>query len=321
MLITGVFLSEIADRRLVLEQPSAEWYAWVSNLVFSAGLVLFIFIPLLLPGGNLPSPRWRIVAAAGAVAAGTWVATSMFAPGVLMEVAGLEKPLGIEALEGFFDVTMTVLGPIVFAVPLLGIVSLIWRARRSSGAERQQMKWIAVGGATIVATIGALWLVERVFGDLSDAAATPFIIVMILAFPVTIGVAILRHRLYDVDVIINRTLVYGALTAILLGAYLVIVFGLSRLLDPVTRDSDIAVAGSTLVVAALFRPLRARIQAFIDRRFYRAKYDGARALGEFGTRLRNEVELDLVRADVLGVVGATLQPKHVSLWIKPGAAT
>jgi hypothetical protein len=286
--------------------------------MFSAGFVLFTFIPLLLPGGKLPSRRWRPVARLGALAAALWVGSAMFAPGPLVEFeSNIQNPLGIPVLGGLIDLAKTVLGPVVLAIPLLGIASLVMRPRRADGTERQQLKWIAFGAATIPLCFGSIWTYERIIGDLSDVTVTLIIIVAILAFPVSIAVAMLRYRLYDIDVIINRTLVYGALTAALLAAYLLIVVALSRVLDPVTRESDVAVAASTLAVAALFRPLRARIQGFIDRRFYRAKYDATRALDTFGTRLRDEVDLDLVRSDVLGVVGETLQPVHASLWIKP----
>lgn len=326
LLILGVFFGEMSETAMGQVEGTggpdpAAWTAWLSNVTFSSGLVLFIFIPLLLPGGNLPSRRWRPVAALGALAAAIWIASAMFAPGDLSEVGNIENPAGIPALDVFFEIAQAVLGPVVLAIPLLGIGSLILRPRRASGTERQQLKWLAFGAATIVLALVTLWSVERIFGDLSDAATTPMIIVVILAFPVTIGVAMLRYRLYDIDVVINRTLVYGALTAALVASYLVIVVGLSRALDPVTQDSDIAIAASTLVVAALFGPLRRRIQAFIDRRFYRAKYDSARALDNFSARLRDEVELDVVRTDVLDVVRNTLQPTHASLWIRTEEAT
>ncbi len=320
LLIVGVLFSELAEvamgQAAASDPVPAKWTAWVSNVTFSSGLILFIFIPLLLPGGNLPSRRWRPVAGLAALAAAVWIASAMFAPGPLTEVGGVRNPLGIRALDGFFDAATTILSPVVLAVPLLGIGSLILRPRSAGGTERQQLKWLAFGAGTIALCIVSIWIMERVFGDLSDAVVTPIVTVAILAFPVTIGVAMLRYRLYDIDVIINRTLVYAVLTAALLGSYLLIVVALSRLLDPVTRDSDVAIAASTLAVAALFRPLRTRIQAFIDRRFYRSKYDAARALEGFGARLRDQIEVDIVRDDVLGVVRDTLQPRHASLWVR-----
>lgn len=175
------------------------------------------------------------------------------------------------------------------------------------------MKWLVFGSCIALTSFigGIIW--DAATGN--NAPELTFAI-GVAAVPLGAGVGILRYRLYDIDVVINRTLVYGALTAWLLVSYLVIVVALSRVLDPVTNDSDLAVAASTLAVAALFRPLRSRIQRFIDRRFYRSRYDAVRALSDFGARLRNEVDIDVARLDVLDVVTETVQPRHVSLWLR-----
>jgi hypothetical protein len=223
----------------------------------------------------------------------------------VMNPIGVSSPL-LDLLQG-----LAVLGL------LIGVfgssASLIARFRRSRGEQRQQMKWLALAGAVAAATLPIAVVLSDVIGV---TAANGAIMLSVLGLPVATGVAILRYRLYDIDVVINRTLVYGALTATLAAAYLGSVLLLQLLLRPLTADSNLAIAGSTLAVAALFRPARARIQAAVDRRFYRRKYDAARTLERFGTRLREQVALDNLSGELRTVVVETMQPAHVSLWLR-----
>jgi hypothetical protein len=185
--------------------------------------------------------------------------------------------------------------------------------------ERQQMKWFVTAVSIFPILFVVSQFVDQVGDSEDDYLGFIVIVVALLLIPVSMGVGILKHRLYDIDVVVNRVLVYGALTGILGAAYLGIVVVLQRFADSFTRDSDLAIAGSTLVVAALFRPLRVRVQAFIDRRFYRRKYDAAETLGEFSSRLRDQVDLDSLTQELVDVVGSTMQPAHASVWLREGA--
>jgi amino acid transporter len=192
---------------------------------------------------------------------------------------------------------------------LAAIGSIVVRFRRSRGVERQQLKWVTAAAALLL-------LLLPVSGETLGFAA---LLLGFLVIAVAVAVAMLRYRLYDIDVVINRALVYGALTATLAAAYLAVVLLLQLALGPLTEDNGLAIAGSTLGVAALFRPARARIQHAVDRRFYRRKYDAAQTVERFGARLRDEVELDSLSAELRGVVAETMQPAHVSLWVREAA--
>jgi hypothetical protein len=296
--------------------PLDEIAAWLSNWIFLPlvfGTVVFLL--LLFPTGRPLSAAWRRVVVADAIL--LTVATAAFAlkPGTLgPEGHQIPNPLALPGAAGelmeTLDAISTALAPLVFAV---AIAAMVVRFRRSRGIERQQLKWFALAGAVAVAALAASLLAP------SATAADMAILVGLLALaalPATVGMAILRHRLYDVDVAINRTLVYGALTATLAAAYLAGVLLLQLALRPLTEESDLAIAGSTLAVAALFRPARTRIQDTVDRRFYRRKFDVARTLEGFGARVRDQVELDALGAELRAVVSETMQPAHVSLWLR-----
>jgi hypothetical protein len=282
---------------------TAAWFSvWVWVL---GGVPLIILFPLLFPNGELLTPRWRIVAVAAFAAIAFLVVGSMFAPGPMEDLPEVENPYGIGGVAGDVFDAFGAVGWLLIVLSLIAAVtSLVLRFRRSRGIERQQLKWVAAAGVVLV--------VSFLSWEVWEGMAPLGIFTMVVAA----GIAILRYRLYDIDVVINRTLVYGALTATLALAYLGGVLLLQLALRPLTESSNLAIAGSTLAVAALFRPARARIQALVDRRFYRRKYDAARTLARFGSQLRDEVDLDALGGALRRVVTETMQPAHMSLWLR-----
>jgi hypothetical protein len=285
------------------------------------------FLILLFPDGRLPSPRWRPWAYFCGFALILCFTALLILPGSFGEVGypDVENPLGIEALEPFASAFVSTVALIPIAI-VGSAVALIRRFRRSRGLTRVQLKWLATS-AGVVATV-YLALMALNFPSLMAGSKTPewldtlanFGIFAFFLIPVAIGVAILRHRLYEIDVIINRTLVYGALTATLTAAYFILVTAFQGLLRPLAGTSELAVAGSTLVVAAMFRPARARIQAFVDRRFYRSKFDAELTLENFSARIRQEVDLEALTTHLLAVVDQTMRPATLSLWLRGPAS-
>jgi hypothetical protein len=279
--------------------------AWLGDWTWIGAIVpAFTLIPLLFPTGRPLSHRWRPVAGI-AIAAGTATAAgTAFAPGRLQEYRAVPNPLGIDS--AVVEALGAVGGACLVPVAVASVASLVVRYRRSTGVERQQITWVASASVLLVLSfIGA-----SVGGD----AAFVLLLIGLLFVACAVAVAMLRYRLYDIDVVINRTLVYGALTGLLAAAYLGSVLLLQLVLSP---SSGLAVAGSTLAVAGLVRPARARIQALVDRRFFRSKYDAQGTLEAFTFRLRDQVSLDALDADLRAVVAETLQPAHVSLWLRP----
>jgi hypothetical protein len=266
---------------------------------------------LLFPDGRLVSRRWRWAAwCAGAGIVGTFVTTGLL-PGPIDDLPQLENPYGVESplLDPLTGIAVLVL--------LAGIAgsaaSLIVRFRRAEGEPRQQIKWLALAGAVAAVVVPTASAGSGLWGDGITNIAS---MLGVLCLPLAVGIAILRHRLYDIDVVINRALVYGALTASLVAAYVLCVLLLQFVLSPLTANSGLAIAASTLAVAAMFRPARARVQAIVDRRFYRRRYDAAQTLDAFGDHLREELDLDTLGTDLRGVVADTMQPAHVSLWLR-----
>jgi hypothetical protein len=288
---------------------TAAWYADLSWIPFV--LVPATFLVLLFPDGHLLSRRWRVVAwCAGLGIAANFVAEGLH-PGRIADYPQIRNPYHVESSA------LDVLQVIAILALLIGItgsaLSLALRFRRARGEQRQQMKWLALAAVVVAVTVPVGTALYDVVGE---TVANFAIMLSVLGLPAATGVAILRYRLFDIDVVINRTLVYGALTATLAAAYLGTVLLLQLALSPLTEQSHVAIAGSTLAVAALFRSARRRIQELVDRRFFRRKYDAGRTLETFGTHLRDEVDLDALGSELRRVVGDTMQPAHVSLWLR-----
>jgi hypothetical protein len=300
--------------------PGGPLMSWLAQLIWFPGFVLiFTFALLLFPDGRLPSRRWRPVGWISAVPLALFVLVAA----LLWPYRGrafLEHP-GRFMSEGLVDTLQNLMWWLALVGGLLCLISLIVRFRRSRGAERQQLKWFTYAAAfTLSIDLPVDSLFPALFGNLVTAST-------VILIPGAVGIAILRYRLYDIDVIINRTLVYGSLTVLLALVY----FGGVALTETIFRalrtfitgqgeqPPQLAIIVSTLVIAALFNPLRRRIQSFIDRRFYRSKYDAAKTLETFSAKLRDETDLDALNADLVGVVNKTMQPAHVSLWLRPVA--
>jgi hypothetical protein len=291
--------------------------------------LLAIYLVLLFPNGRLPSRRWRPLAwLSGAVILLASVSSGL-TPGPLPDLGGVRNPFGLEDAPWVTDAASITLALLLLCI-LASAVSLVLRYRRSRGEERQQIKWIAFAASFVgimFVSLMVLSLIAAYFAPESWGPGTePFWVeflfyVMLLSFggvPIAVGFAVLRYRLYDIDLIINRALVYAPLTAMLLAAYVGGVVLLQGVLRALTgQESTLAIVASTLVIAAMFTPLRRRVQSFVDRRFYRRKYDAAKTLAAFNARLREETELETLSGDVVGVVREAMQPEHVSLWLRP----
>ncbi|MCY7302060.1 MAG: hypothetical protein LH654_03310, partial [Thermoleophilia bacterium] len=301
--------------------PSLGSFALVSSLAFGGFFALLILVLVLLPNGRLSSRRWRFVPAGLALLVAINLA-SIVRPGLFddWDKQGIRNPLGIEALGSLFSVLNQALILLTFLLLLLSIVSVVLRFRRSVGVERAQLRWIAAAvaatGITMVTmVVGSAILGDRRAADILWAAA----IVSISFIPIGIGIAVLRYRLYEIDRVISRTLVYAAVTVVLGASYVGLVLLGQAVFSSFAGGSNLAIAVSTLLVAALFLPVRGRVQRLVDRRFYRRRYDVERTLESFGARLREQIELEGLRHDLVAVVGETMQPAHVAVWLRSGA--
>jgi len=297
--------------------PGGETMAWLSNwtfipVLFAAPAMLF----LLFPDGKLVSHRWRPVFWIVILTTLAAMTSAIFQP-VLNDppFEGVVNPLGFAPPQALLAPLSYIGWPGMAASFLVAALAMILRLRRSRGVERQQLKWLAAAAAVLpLASVSGVVLYYLGYESIAGFLAIFSIFPIFLAA----GYAILRYRLYDIDLIINRTLVYGSLTATLVAGYVGTVVVLQWALVFFTgQESTLAVVASTLVIAALFNPLRRRFQAFIDRLFYRRKYDAAKTLGAFSIKLRDETDLDALGSDLVSVVRETMQPAHASLWLRP----
>jgi hypothetical protein len=294
--------------------PADDVLAWIGEWSFTP--VIFggvVFLLHVFPDGHFLSARWRLVGLLSAALVLCATVADMFAPGRLEDGNGIMNPVG--ATGTWADVvtaSQDVVDPLALPVFASALAVPVIRLRRARGVERQQLKWIASALTLVALGLGLTAGAGNLLGDYSFFLA----LLSLAAMPIATGVAMLRYRLYDIDVVINRTLVYGALTASLAGFYLGSVLLLQLVLSSFTDGSSLAIAVSTLAVAAVFRPARTRIQRTVDRRFFRRKYDARQTLDEFGSRVRGQVDLADVGADLLAAVGSTVQPSHAALWLR-----
>lgn len=309
----------------VLLDAALQWM-WVPPV----GL-LGIYMILLFPDGRLPSRRWRPFAWFAGALMTTISVGFAFVPGPLVERQGVRNPLGIEQLAWVEGVAVFV----VLLLPLCILVSassLVFRYRRSRGEVRQQIKWLAFAACLVgVLYFGSLLAQILLAPESLETEGPPeplwasimnnLILLAYAGVPIAVGIAVLKHRLYDIEIIVNRTLVYGSLTITLVAVYFGGIVVLQRVFVVLTgQESTLAIVASTLLIAALFSPLRRRVQELVDRRFYRRKYDAAKTLEAFNARLREETDLEALSDDLVGVARGTVQPEHVSLWLRPEAA-
>ena len=300
--------------------PGGQASAWVAAWPWMPANALLVFVGLLFPDGRLPSRRWLPFAWLNVVVAVVGTVAVAFLAGPIPTLAPIENPLGLEGAKTLLGPVATVAGALERGIlGLVAVASLFLRLRRARGEEREQIKWLAYAASVVV--IGAI--LTYVIPEATDAqwvgqVGLALLAVGFVGIPIAIGIAILRYRLYDINLLINRTLVYGSLTAILVAHYIGSIIWLQIAFVELTgQRSTLAVVASTLVIAALFRPWQGWVQGFVDRRFYRSKYDARKTLDDFSAKLRDETDLDALREDLTSVVRETMQPAHVSLWLRP----
>jgi hypothetical protein len=320
----GYFCAEYAIYALLAEPnslPAGEAMAWILSWVLPILNGLTVFYILLFPTGRLPSRRWRWLGWLTVIYVVVGVILAAFSSGALLGILGpIQNPLGIEGFSNIYY--KAVLFTMASLLTLAAALAVFLRLRHAIGVERQQIKWFAYAAVATVSAGILAYIIPRVvetplwFERVGFALNNGFL----PAIPIAIGIAILRYRLYDIDIIINRTLVYGSLTLMLALVYFGGVTSTQVVFTALTGQEEqpqLTIVVSTLLIAALFTPFRHRIQSFIDRRFYRRKYDAAKTLEAFSAKLRTETDLDALSDDLVGVVRETMQPEHVSLWLHP----
>jgi hypothetical protein len=314
MVALALAAGEVAGGYASRSLPGAPWAALLPDLLWLVATPLGVALLLLLfPTGRLPGRRWRPVVWATVAATAATVVGTALTPGPVEFFPQFQNPLGLAAAGPVLDRVVQVGFVVLTAGVFAAAGSLMLRWRRARGVERQQLKWLAYAAAMlVVAQVGASVLPRALFLVVS--------MVTTLLFPAATGIAVVRYRLYEIDRIINRTLVYGLLSALLAGVYASVVLILGWLFGGLgAAPPSWAVAGATLAVAALFQPARHRIQHAVDRRFNRRRYDAARTVAAFSARLRNQIDLDTLSAELLAVVDRTMEPTRVWLWLRPSA--
>jgi hypothetical protein len=294
--------------------PGARWAALYLPAFAVTALALLGVVLLLTPTGSLPSRRWRWwIGSAAAALVGLLLGVAVAPDPLTRPYQPLDTPFDLHGFSGPVQVAYQAGFALAVAVVVVGVASLLQRFRRARGVERQQLRWVALAAVVVVLLMVAVGAGEATGGAiLPDSALAGVLSLAVLE--VGVGAAVLRYRLYDLDRIISRTLAYGLLTLLLGGGYALVVLGLGQLLG---RDNGLVVAAATLAVAAAFRPARRRVQDLVDRRFNRRRYDAARTVQAFAVRLRQQVDLDALAAELLAVVDQTMQPTQVSLWLRP----
>ena len=292
-----------------------EWAAWIATWGFPATLAPALLMILLFPTGRLASPRWRIAAASVVIGALTVSIGNAFTPR-MVDFPGVRNPVGIDWFQGSALESGGIGWFPLLAGAVVAALGLVPRLRRARGVERQQLKWITYAAALQ----GIGWVLVAL--DLRDTAgelAVAVVLGTLLLIPIAAGIAILRYRLYDIDVVIRRTVVYGVVVATLGALYATLVLAMQSIFSGMTGGDTIPVVLSTLAIAVMFGPVRGRIRELVDRRFYRSRYDQQHLVEWLGTQLRDEVELDSVSRSLTSVAGQAVRPASIGLWLRGGA--
>ncbi|MBA3425146.1 MAG: hypothetical protein H0U04_11550 [Rubrobacter sp.] len=324
---SSFFSAEYAIYALLVQPgslPVGEAGAWIASWMLPVIIGLSVFPLLLFPTGRLPSRRWRWSMWLTAAFVLVGVLSAAFSSGAAMGALGpIRNPLGIQGFTSVYKAVLFTVPPLLLVAAAL---SLFVRLRRAVGTERQQIKWFAYAAAASVGATNLAYLIPGVLDTplWFERVGFALNIASIPAIPGAIGIAILLHRLYDIDRIINRTLVYAIVSATLAVVYFGGIVLSQRIFTGLTGQENLpqlAIVASTLVIAALFNPLRRRVQSFIDRRFYRRKYDARQTLEAFSAKLRDETDLEALNKELVEVVRETMQPAQVSLWLRPDTAS
>jgi hypothetical protein len=295
--------------------PAAHWFAWLYEWATWVAFGLSAIFLLLFPDGRPLTRRWRVV---------VWLTVSGIVLSVLGEgldpdplYGGFENPIGVEQ-NGLFEAMRKTGGGLLIASLAATVLSLALRFRRAAGIERQQVKWLAFVVAAPIALVLPFVAIDRELAGSVLWGAT--LLALLVGVPIATALAVLRYRLYDIDLIIRRTIVYGVATVALAGVYLAVVLLFQQVFSSFAGGGDLAIAASTLIAFALFRPVRGRVQTLVDRRFYRRKYDAQHTLEAFASCVRDQVELAALERELAATVDETMRPAHMSLWLRQRAA-